>query len=121
MKAKANHGGVAAGEVAFEAVALVTEEEFCDAPAHSEFSQPVRGFIADGTETAGVDDAALEGGDVPVETELGGGVGAGAGMMKVVADGGAPIEVVQPGGADSVDGGITVGKVPAQSLQPDAR
>ena len=71
-EADADDGGVAAGNVAFEAVAFVTEEKFSGAAADAGFDEPVGSFVSDRTDAASVKDAAEDGSDVPVEAELAG-------------------------------------------------
>src|SRR5438552_573129 len=66
VKTNPDHKRVAAGQVAFESVVFVAQIQFAGLPAHPQLAQPVRGFIADRTDGAGINDAPLDSGRVPV-------------------------------------------------------
>src|ERR1051326_4201148 len=121
METHSHHSRVAARQVAFQPVTFVTEKHSPGPAAHANFAQPIRCFVADRTQAARIDHATLDRRGVPIQTELRGRIAALARMMKIVAEGDPPVEMIQPLGLGLVNRRVAVGGIPTEGLQPNPR
>src|SRR5882672_1810856 len=70
VEPNSHYGGVSASQRAFKAVTLISEKQFPLFAAHPEFPEPIWCFVANRTDAAQINHAALQRRNVPIQAKL---------------------------------------------------